>query len=410
MKNTYLHYFVFALLICTVIFSACKKHDDNLDEGVLIKGEISNSKTKSTKSGLTLDDADKVIVMFGERYNIVDIEHDSFSLYAPYGSVAALLFIDKDLSYIGNLFAGGLNILPLINLSEGENTIIDLSSLTLEGTSIYPTNNPIGDEIQISQEFVELLQELGSFYEAIADNIDTNQDGIPDVCSETHLVINTEFVLDAGLWGTNNTDAVLYSDSISNNLRVNLRIVGFEPIVPDGGVSNMSFIGPESNPHPDIQSNSGFELLEHCNCFNLRFSRSSGGAFDDGIYYFSLDGTNQYRLNYSSIDYNHFLVVAKPKIITDDTGKLTNIIIDYSSGDISNVDAPSFISTLMIQISINEEIISIGRIFDNIDVLPDFTNISITENINIADITNLDICYTDIIGNIYNIYWHGNNK
>lgn len=404
-----MRYILISIGIIILIFTSCKKDNNNLNHGVLIKGQITNNKTKSTKSGLTLDDADKVVVMFGESYNIVDIENDSFSLYAPYGSVAALLFIDKDLHYIGNLSAGGLNMLPLINLSEGENTIIDLSSLTLDGTTIFPSNDPVGNEIQISQDYIELLQELGSFYEAIADNIDTNHDGIPDVCSDTHLVINTEFVLDAGLWGTNNTDAILYSDSIDDNLRINLRVVGFEPLVPDGGVSNLSFIGPESNPHTDIQNNSGFELLENCNCFNLRFSRSSGEAFSDGIYNFSLDGTNQYRLNYSSIDYNHFLVIAKPKIITDNTGKITNIIIDYSSGNISAVDAPAFVSTLMLQISIGEEIISIGRIFDTHEVLPDFTNISVTENININDISNLNICYTDIVGNIYNIIWHKEN-
>ena len=87
-------------------------------------------------------------------------------------------------SYIGCLHSGGLNALPLISLKEGDNTVIDLSTLTLDGTNVIPANNPIGDEIKLNQDEIERYQQLGAFYESLSYNIDADNDGIVSVSVE----------------------------------------------------------------------------------------------------------------------------------------------------------------------------------------------------------------------------------
>ena len=146
------------------------------------------------------------MVIYGQGYDDVDINNESFSLFSPPSSATALIFISNDLEYIGHLSVGELNMLTLVNLSDGENTIIDLSDLTLDGDRIYPSNDPVGDEILISEDFIELLHELGAFYEAISENIDTDSDEVPDYFSNSHMMINTIFRVHAGIFGLNETN------------------------------------------------------------------------------------------------------------------------------------------------------------------------------------------------------------
>ena len=73
-----------------------------------------------------------------------------------------------DNRFIGCLNAGGLNVLPLVSLKDGDNTIIDLSSLTLAGKLVIPANNPIGDEIDLNDGEVNWYKELGAYYESLS--------------------------------------------------------------------------------------------------------------------------------------------------------------------------------------------------------------------------------------------------
>ncbi|MBE0654110.1 MAG: hypothetical protein IH594_09950, partial [Bacteroidales bacterium] len=183
------------ILLIAVGFSiiACHKDTDHdSDNNVLIKGKIEPGKKdySSYIGESSLADASKVVVFTGERYTVVEIVNNSFSLEAPVGSATALIFVDAANQYIGNLSVSGLNILPLINLSDGDNTVIDLSTLTLYETSVVPANNPIGKEIMISAEDIELLKEISSLYEAIAKNLDADNDGVLDNFTGKQLVIN----------------------------------------------------------------------------------------------------------------------------------------------------------------------------------------------------------------------------
>lgn len=80
---------------------------------------------------------------------------------------------------IGNLYAAGLNMLPLIDLEN--NTVIDLKTLVLDGTSVLPTHDPIGNEIKLTEDEIASLKDLGGFFDDLATNMDANQNGKPDI-------------------------------------------------------------------------------------------------------------------------------------------------------------------------------------------------------------------------------------
>ena len=402
-------YILIVIGISIILFLGCKKEYNNLDHGVLIRGEITNNKTKSTKSGLTLDDADKIMVIYGQTFEVVDIDDESFSLYAPLGSATALIFVSEDLEYIGHLSVGGLNMLPLVNLSDGENTVIDLSELTLDGDRIYPSNDPVGEEILISDDFISLLQELGAYYNYLSANIDTNSDGEPDYFTNSHIMINTMFRVHAGGFGVNDTAAFLYNETNPDLQEMFIEyffnIRGSEGVIPDN--INIAFNGPEGNPHQNINvNNDNYYYFPDCDFnFQSTFDRSDGEPFETGVYNFSLDGTTFYKLHYYKIDVERFLVLARPRLITDDNGKVTNIIITYESVDNQIIEAPAFITWMRIELQrkCGGDCILIGE--DQNDPITDYSNVIISDDININDVEIVTISYADIVSNEYNIRW-----
>ena len=168
------------LLITSVLLSGC--HNDNYDiNRINIKGKLETGKglkSISPETGMAepdLSDARKVLVFYGTRYDLVDITNRAFSVSAETGNPTALVFLDGSNNYIGNLFAGGLNMLPLGEVNE-EVTTIDLNTLTLDGTSVIPSHDPIGEEIAITDEEATRYRELGTYYESLAKNIDADND------------------------------------------------------------------------------------------------------------------------------------------------------------------------------------------------------------------------------------------
>ncbi|MGD0757211.1 MAG: hypothetical protein ABR927_19370 [Bacteroidales bacterium] len=122
MKKTIL----FILLVSFLI--SCHKDNNSNSNGIVIKGNIpANRPTKrsllTNDNSLTLADAKSVLVFYGEQYSVSEITNGSFSTSAPMGSAAALIFLDENNHYIGNLNVSGLNMLPLVNLSNSDHRL-----------------------------------------------------------------------------------------------------------------------------------------------------------------------------------------------------------------------------------------------------------------------------------------------
>ena len=403
---------LFFVLIISFLIS-CHKDNSNNGNGIMIKGKIpGNSPAKksmqSDASTLTLADAKNVLVFYGEQYSLSEIINGSFTTNAPMGSAVALIFLDANNHYIGNLNVSGMNMLPLVNLSDNEQTVIDLSSLNLEGLNVLPANNPIGSEIQITQQDVTLYKELGSYFEAISKNIDTDNDGIPDNFSGKELMVNSVFNISVGKSGKDNTEPQMVS---ADQLLVNygVRINGFKNVIPQN--LNISLTGPEEAPYTDIVRNN-YEYNENCQCFDVFFSRQTGSGsmmlpFKKGIYTFSMDGIQNHTISYSSISASYFLLLAVPTLITDGQGNITSVKIDYMHPDKTEAQHSKFISTLMLQFRDQNynQVYQEGSIFQTTNLLPDFGNVKLTTPVKLSNIHDLNISYTDLVGNIYNLGW-----
>ena len=394
-----------AAMICCLAFVISCGDGQLFQRKVKIKGVIDKSaKMKKGYKGPMLKDAKKVLIFYGLDYDLANIGNDgSFTGKAPLGSATVVAFLTGNNEFIGNLFVGGLNFLPL-NVAGNNVSTIDLSTLTQDSTRIIPANDPIGTQIILSQDELEYMQQIGSYYEALAKNIDMNNDGQPDILQHGIIMVNTMQNFNAGLFGLNSTLPVIKADStiISSFL---IHVVG-----DNGWISNTSnttaenatLSGPAGNPYTDIH-NAGNSYINNKE-FKLNFSRGqqwAGPAFGPGEYTLTLDNQD-YTYNYSNITMDQYTVLAIPTLQTDASGTITHVKLEYKMRNGTTVN-PRFLMTSTIKIQFNDANGMGLYELRNEDGVPpasyDLYSIAIPEPYNISAVNNVSISYFDLFGN-----------
>jgi len=400
---------LFATLSCS------KNNNQNMNiPSIVIKGTISGSnlKSNSTKSAnsLSLTDAKKVLVFNSTSYKLFDIVNNSFTAKAVSGTATAIAFLDANNQYIGCLTAGGLNVLPLVSLKDGDNTVIDLSTLTLSGTSVIPANNPLGNSILLSNEAITWYKELGGYYESLSKNIDADNNGVPDILSKSDIGLSTIFNISCGPWTLNNT-AMQVVDT--NHLYINyiLRMGTGKALKP----VNTSVIvsGPAGAPHNDIKQMS---FAFGPDCFLASFCRETSTypgnpfgsvalPFSKGTYTITLENKN-YTLNYANISAKHFFILAKPTIHTNAKNEIVSVSIDYRDTENKFVTAENYVYQTQVTLEGPQtRLVQMGALWENPEAKTntDLFNFTLPNPVPMSQLNMLSVMYLDLIGNSYNI-------
>jgi len=417
MKTRTRFYLLTWLTLILAILVGCEElFDEPRNEGIIIKGKISAS--NQTKSGqmksdnpLTLADAKKVLVFCKYYYSLSDIVDGTFSVTGEIGTGVALIFLDAGNKYIGNLSTQGLNMLPLGSLSNGENTTIDLSTLTLVGNSVIPSHDPFGEEIQISETEINSLKVIDGYYESIAKNIDADNDGVPDVLSDKQLFIFTMFAINAGHWGYNDLAPIL-TDASHYYVNYMLEINGGSDLTVSNG--NISLSGPAEAPYTDIalwwygnndsDDRIGFEAT-FCRETTAQPGAPWGSAFlpfKKGTYTLTFDGNRDYTLDYSNVDVKYNLVIVIPTLHTNSEGKLTSITFEYKLQNGTVVNPASMLTDVMVQLSNDQgQFYSSPRLTSSTGL----TGLTLDTPIDVSSLHQMDLWYDDLLGNQYDIIW-----
>ena len=416
MKQTLLAFITIAL---TVI--SCNKgnnNDQGNNGGVIIKGNIKGSSTKSQKikstNALTLADAKKVLVFSKYYYKLFDINDSAFSASAQFGSGAALIFLNANNKYIGNLSPQGLNVLPLGNLINGENTTIDLSNLTLTGNSVIPSHDPLGNEIQITSKEINSLKAIDDYYEAIAKNLDANGNEVPDVMEHKQLIIFTMLNIFGGHWGINQTPPVK-TDSAHYFVNYMLEFSGGDSLTFSG--NNIVVTGPVEDPYSDIKlwgfnkgSNVGGDrgfISSFCRETGAQNGAPWGSAFlpfKKGTYTLTLDGSRHFSLYYSNIDMQYNLFVVVPTLHTNSDGKLVSISFEYMLPNGTPINPGNVLTNVMVQLCDNR----MNQFYVNnqkLTSITGFDTLNFDTPLDISALYQMDLWYDDLLGNQYDIIW-----
>jgi hypothetical protein len=297
-----------------------------------------------------------------------------------------------------------------VSLKDGDNTVIDLSTLTLDGTSVIPANNPIGNEIDLNEEEIAWYKELGVYYESLSKNIDADNDGVPDILDKKDFNISTIFDIYCGTWGWNDSIPQI-NDTSGFFVNYTLRIAGGKALIPSN--SNIVVSGPEASPYSDIMQT---HYATGPDCFIAFFQRSTpappgypyGSAFlpfEKGKYTVTLDAKN-YTLNYSNINARYFFILAEPTIHTNSNNEIVSVSVEYRDMDNNSVTAENFV--YQTQVTLNgtqNQLCQIGTLWENPEAKTntEIYNFILPNPIPLSELRGLSIMYLDLIGNAYNI-------
>ena len=408
-----MRYLIFVSSILFLIAS-CNKDDNPISPGIIIKGNIPDNSLKSSglksTNALSLSDAKKVFVINIDNGHLkskfIDIINGSFTEISKIGLTTSLVFLNANNEYIGTLSNRGLNLLPLSNLSDGENTIIDLADLTLIGNSVIPTHDPLGNEIIITDAEINRLKDLDGFFESLAKNIDADNNNILDVLDNKQLFIKTRFWIQANHWGLNSSPPLI-SDIDTNNLGSQIELIGAK------GFSRPNTIvlsGPIDDPYYDISTQ--FINGDATNGFYSGISRT-GGLFKKGTYAVNIDGNN-YTLDYSNIDARQNLLFVFPTLHTNSQGQLVSISLEYTLPDGSSIDPVNIITDVMIQLNDDSGnqyynspwLKNENAGIDGCDCVRGLFSYTLETPLDISQLKNITIPYNDLVGNTYFIKWH----
>ena len=405
-------------MLVAIFFVNCEKDyyfvkKINIKGKISQSGKISASRIQSSTKGYSLSEAKKVLIFYGNEYDLVNIRSDgSFSGRAPLGSATVVAFLTQNNEFIGNLYCGGMNLLPLVGVADDVSTI-DFSTLTLDGTRVIPANDPVGKTILLTEEEIGFMKEVGAYYEALAKNIDMNNDGEPDVLQNSFIFINTNQNFFAGKWGINDELPELISkEKFDFDYKIWIVLPNNLLSSTDNSIiENAVLSGPLNNPHTDIQNagNSYFNSKE----LKLNFARAVNSnmnlSFNPGEYKLSIDNKN-FTFNYSNINTLNYWMIAIPTLHTNSQNEVTNITLTYQFPNGETVDPRKLTRTgIQVQMGSNEngqpalEIRS--KESDPTDPDYDYYNIVINPPKKLSEVTNLNLSYIDIFGNNCGNQW-----
>lgn len=414
-------------LIALLFLTSCDGLSSLFQKKITITGKISAAsgmqanRVKSGINSLTLTDATKVMAYYGNKYTLVNINNGSFTIQVPEGSATCLVFLDKNNQFIGNLFAGGLNVLPLVGL--GSATSIDLSTLTLNGTCVIPANDPIGSTIQISSEEISFMQAVGAYYQTLSKNLDMDNDSSPDVVDGDQIRINSIINMMAGTYGTDSRQAIMI-DPANFIVNYGIRIAGDikmydinynTSLTNETTQSGISLNWDPIKADPGLLKNATqneFILIFQQNNPQMGPSQPNTLPFTNGLYTFKLTDSKRYTFNFSNIDMQNHMMIIRPKFHTDKNGYISKISYEFIFPDGTPANPHNLIQGyIRAQLNNNTSQLYEGHhLYGTFtaDENYDYYNETLTKQVLLSQVDQCNFAYIDILGNEYEFSWRAN--
>lgn len=383
------------ILGCVLLFEEFGRnlqHSETPGEGyVTIKGKLPSGHTK-------------VVAVYPSGYEIVNFTGGVFSIDVRTDSPVLLLFFEDNGDYLGYLYLkNGIESLPMTRTREGV-TVINLQDLTINGTVLTPSHNPIGDEINLSPEERAIVAQLDDFFAVIARNPDADGDMKPDLMEGESYDFFILYFVEAGQFSDNLTPSVITPANI-----VAYRLAFC--ITTESPPESVFFTGPEGSGLNNTPSDQAMELLPGVFGYGTPLMYEPPVPLG-GNYIITYGGR---RLVFTMPDQSSassHIVLAVPTVTLNPNGTINKISWRYLTGDGSGeVNPEGIFSSLEIDID------GTGAPYQNYPQpnrmyssgwIPITTKEHVlpTQSIKWSDVTIIYMAYSDIYGNHYVASFH----
>jgi len=109
-------------------------------------------------------------------------------------------------------------------------------------------------------------------------------------------------------------------------------------------------------------------------------------------------------LLYSKLDAKYFFVLALPTVHTNDNNEITSVSVEYMDFSGRTVNPGNFIYQTMIQLNNGgSQLEQIGVLWENPETKTndELYNFVPARKINLSELTGVNVCYLDLLGNSY---------
>jgi len=132
--------------------------------------------------------------------------------------------------------------------------------------------------------------------------------------------------------------------------------------------------------------------------------------FANGVYTFQLNKDRQYTFNFANINMQNYMMIIKPTIHTDNNGYITKFSYEFVFPDGTTANPHN-----LIQGYIRSQLggYSNGQLYEghhlygtfSADEDYDYYNETLSKKIRLADVSQCNFAYIDILGNEYEYSW-----
>lgn len=336
-------------------------------------------------------------------YETASVSDGKFSISVQTHSPIGLAFLRQDESFVGYLSLGnGLSSIPLNLLAPGV-TEIDLQTLTLSGSIITPSNNPIGKSIPLSAEELAVLIQSNSMFAAYIEKPDVDGNGVVDFLQDEFFDLHILYFISGGHF-TQASSQLTSLDETS--------ISGYK-----------FFFGARTSNRPSFVTFSG---PDGSGLSNLR-DDGQPNVYDDRTDYYSpqiispsIPPAGQYVVTFNptrSFTYDvtdqssapSRIVMFNPIITLNGDGTVNKVDWSYKVGSTTaDLQIEKVIDKMEIQFDGEgtQTGVQQDRMYNSGEFAPTTTSHTLSsQNVAWPDVTSFRIVYDDFYGNHYVISW-----
>jgi hypothetical protein len=311
-----------------------------------------------------------------------------------------MIFVGASNEYLGYLYLkNNIASLPMSRVKSGVATI-DLGALSSSGLVVEPSNNPLGNEIQITPEELKALAQFNGLFAAFVKNPDIDGNCVIDFLEGKRFFMELTYGVVGGSFNSNLTPTI--------NNRLEQYQIHFFTNISDCP-NSVTLTGPNGSPFSTPTSIERVQIGSYCT-HRVRVL-SLPGNFEPPVSGNYIVDYPNYRLTFNIPDQSLILenmISIVPTVTLNNAGVIQRInwVYHLADGSGQSFNPESLITQIQITIADRQfsaqSLYSSSLIFSTSTTEVDISDKGIRWN----DVGAVNTSYYDVFGNGYVSMWY----
>jgi hypothetical protein len=345
LKNFLKYPFILLGIFSLLLLGCTKEKDDNSSSDDLQGKPVTISGTMSASA---LQVTGVLALSSNNKFKKVAVTNQQFSIELDNGKPWGLVFLNAAEQPLGILSLGnGIESLPLQNINSSY-TKINLDTISLDGTIFTPKHNPIGSEISLTAEQIQIIAGMDDYLVALMKNPDVNGNGKIDVLEGKLFSLSVIYFIKPGNFHVPALTPTLDPTKLIEGYRLFLTVR--DASYPE----TIYYTGPAGSPLHNTASES-YLATNDSRVYSTYYLQDLSGIASfippGGIYTINY-GSSTLTFNLSDQSYvNTNIVFPWPTVTLNDNGTLNKVDWTYMiPAGAASFDVSALLRDIMVQL------------------------------------------------------------